>query len=70
LKKVLTNPKEYAIIVIQGKGKPTERSTKKIKKKLKKPLDKQLPMCYNKNVKRDTSYRIKTWVVTYHEIGD
>ena len=30
---------------------------KTFKKKLKKPLDKALKMWYNKNVKRNTSYR-------------
>jgi hypothetical protein len=36
LKKVLTKPKKYAIIVIQGKGKtsrPKEKNLKKVKKK-------------------------------------
>jgi hypothetical protein len=56
LKKVLTKPKKYAIIVIQGKGK-TSRPKEKNLKKVKKSLDKPNRMCYNKNVKRNTSYR-------------
>ena len=52
---------------IQGKGKPKPKSRKKKKKKV---LDKPHKMCYNKNVKRETSYRIKNWVATYRKIGD
>ena len=38
LKKVLTKPKKYAIIVIQGKGKTSRPKEKKLEKKLKKVL--------------------------------
>jgi hypothetical protein len=54
LKNLLTNETKSAIMSIQGKGKPKPRVKKKKKKKV---LDKQNQMCYNKNVKRNTSYR-------------
>ena len=46
------------MIVQKGKGIPSNPiPIKKVQKLLKKVLDKQHEMCYNKNVKRETSYR-------------
>jgi hypothetical protein len=41
------------------RGGQPPRTEKKVKKKLKKPLDKLHQVWYNKNVKRNTSYRNK-----------
>jgi hypothetical protein len=63
LKNLLTNPRKRAIIKVQRDRGDPEGEAKILsptsEKKLKKALDKLLKMCYNKNVKRETSYRIK-----------
>ena len=41
------------------KGNGNKTSQEKISKKIKKVLDKPLRLCYNKDVKRKTSYEIK-----------
>lgn len=62
-KNPLTNPRECAIIKAQrDRGDADDASALIIlsptsEKKLKKGLDKSNSLCYNKNVKRKTSYR-------------
>ena len=58
-KKVLTNCFKCAIMNTERQRTAASDSLKKLSRNSKKALDKLLKMCYNKNVKRKTSYRIK-----------